>query len=61
MLEICVSGFLVVSVAVNVLLWLVLTTAKQADHRSHGSGYPLLIESEEGPSPLVNAIPSGND
>lgn len=36
MVEICVSGFLVVSVAISLLLWRVLAAAKHADHRIRG-------------------------
>lgn len=61
MLEICVSGFLVVSVAVSILLWRALVVAKQADYGLYGIGDAYHVEPVERNFPLASTIPLGND
>jgi hypothetical protein len=47
MLEICVSGFLAMSVAVSFLLWRALAAAKRADIRLQTSDTICLVEPAE--------------
>jgi hypothetical protein len=61
MLEICISGFLVVSVAVSIILWRALATAKRADHAIQGIDNMYILETVEEKVNLTEPIPSGGD
>jgi hypothetical protein len=61
MLEICLSGYLILSVAVSVLLWRVLAAAKRADYGHKGIRNIYMVELEDGHIQLTKPIPSGND
>ena len=61
MLEICVSGFLLVSILVSILLWRALAVAKQADYGLYGVSDLYHREPEEGEFALVSTVASGND
>ena len=61
MLEICVSGFLVISVSVSLLLWRCLAVAKQADYRIRGRDGRYMIEPWDETAHLTKLIPSPND
>lgn len=61
MLEICVSGFLVVSFAASVLLVRALAVAKRADHVIYGMRDIYQMDATERNLHLPATIPSGND
>lgn len=61
MLEICVSGFLVISMAVSLLLWRSLAVAKRADYRIRGIDGRYMIEPSEETAHLTKLVPSPND
>jgi hypothetical protein len=61
MLEICVSGYLVVAVAVSILLWQALAAAKRADNGLYGNGDAYPFEPAEGKLPLISTLASAND
>ncbi len=61
MLEICVSGFFVLSVAISLLLWRTLAVAKQADDNLSGPDQIYRLESAPEQPRLMKLAPSGND
>lgn len=61
MLEMCVSGFLVASLSVSLLLWRALAAAKRADYRLQNIENICLIEPAEDKVHIMNLIPSIND
>lgn len=61
MLEICVSGFLVTSLSVSLLLWRALAAAKRADDRLQSIHAGSLIERTEQKVQPLKLIPSAND
>lgn len=61
MLEICISGFLVTSVAVSLLLWRALAAAKQADDRLRGIDSIYRSEPAEEQVHRMKLVPSAND
>jgi hypothetical protein len=61
MLEICVSGFLVISAVASILLWRALAVAKRADYGLYGTSDVYHLEPAEGKFHFTATIPSGND
>ena len=61
MIEICVSGFLVLSVAISLLLWRILAVAKQADYKIQNPHHSYRLESVPEQPQLMKLVPSGND
>lgn len=61
MLEICISGFFILSVAISLLLWRTLAVAKQADDNLGSPHHSYRLETMPEQPPVMKLVPSGND
>lgn len=61
MLEICASGFLVISLSASLLLWRALAAAKRADDRLQSIDAIFLMERTEQKVQPLKLVPSAND
>ena len=61
MLEICLSGFLITSAAICVLLWRALAVAKRADFGLYGVNDVCGRETSQENVHLTSLLPSADD
>jgi hypothetical protein len=61
MLEICISGFFILSITMSFILWQALVAAKRSDYRLQGANEAYMLEPAEEKFPLSQFVPSTNE